>query len=446
MAGLYEDANKDVVDGVRRVGELTSARNLIPNTSAAITGAPGKVADAYETGGAGAAFGMGVRQVASIPVGLAQDAYRAGSAAHGAVKDKVINPIAEGLSTAVRTAVTGNTEPVKLGPLQNPGRPLVSDVYPDESSRGAAKAVAAQPSIPMPKPPGLPLIADAQQPSASQRGGMMSIDMNLANESMARANAIRQGYLDSQAASDGGPRGGAISDSGAADSNATLARWGQERMIQRAIDSGNPKVMDGVARLADVGGSRYAVDARIASGERTAAADRAAQQGSEMARLGIDRERLGIDQQNSLISAIGAGIDNQVKQGQLAEQQRRGGLIDAVLNETDPAKRAAAERNIRLLSGNAPQENTKLEEARMGLVGELMKSYSQQPPLDPQTKQPIPFEVFARPALSLAGQPKASTAPTLDQYAAQVRARNPGQQLQDADIQARYRQMFGGSS
>lgn len=367
MAGLYEDANKSLIDtirgGITTTANAASPSSLIPNTSGAINSAPGLVADAYNKGGVGAAFGMGVRQVASIPVGLAQDAYRAGSAAHGAVMDKAITPVAGGISDAVRTAVTGEVRPsqadttsgrLPLSVLPNSTANLMRGPGPD-SPLGASSPLSNFANQPAPRTPGVPLISSLSQQATNGRGSVMSIDMNAANRSLAAANQVRQGYLDSQAAADGGPRGGAISDSGAADSNATLARWGQERMIQRAIDSGNPKVMDGVARLANVGGDRYAVDARIASGERTAAADRAAQQGSEMARLGIDRERLGLDRQQAADRSLIAGLDSQLLGGKVAEQNQRTGLIGQYLAAQTPEQRAQLERSIGAITGNLPQ-------------------------------------------------------------------------------------------
>lgn len=410
MAGLYEEANKQLGDGVRSAASGLSAKNVIPNASAAINGAPGLVADAYDKGGIGAAVGQGVRSAAGVPLGLAQDAFK--HVAKGTeVATDAMRPIAEGLSTAVRTAVTGNAEPVKLGGLSaaaTASRGLSASAAdlmkgPDTTSPlGGASPLQAFTNPQAPKTPGLPLSAAAQPPAA--RHDLTSIDMNLANERLARANQIRQDYLDSQAGSNGGPKGGVIENRGPEETNAQFRASRQNDMIRNAINSGDPKMAEAVASGVGVMAGRDAEAARLAARDRNDEADRRQQEGIEMARLGIDRGRLGIDQQNSLISAIGAGLDNQVKQGQLTEQQRRSSLIDAVMNETDPAKRAAAERNIRLLSGNVPQESTKLEEARMGLVGELMKSYSQQPPLDPKTREPIPFEEFARPALAMAGQ------------------------------------------
>lgn len=362
MAGLYEEANKGLIDSVRQAGEAVG-RNVIPNTTSAISGAPEKVADAYERGGLGSAIGMSVRQGLASGVGPVRDAYRAGSAAHGALMDKAINPIAGGISDAVRTAVTGEVRPsladttagrLPLSALPNSTANMMRGPNSD-SPLGGGSPLTNSANPPAPRTPGVPMISSPSQPTTEGRGSVMSIDMNAANRSLAAANQVRQGYLDSQAAADGGPRGGAISDSGAADSNATLARWGQERMIQRAIDSGNPKVMDGVARLANVGGDRYAVDARIASGERTAAADRAARQGSEMARLGIDRERLGLDRQQAADRSLIAGLDSQLLGGKVAEQNQRTGLIGQYLAAQTPEQRAQLERSIGAITGNLPQ-------------------------------------------------------------------------------------------
>lgn len=50
------------------------------------------------------------------------------------------------------------------------------------------------------------------------------VDLNLGNERMARANAIRQNYLDSQAGANGGPKGGAIGGGGDAAVREKLVR------------------------------------------------------------------------------------------------------------------------------------------------------------------------------------------------------------------------------
>ena len=65
-------------------------------------------------------------------------------------------------------------------------------------------------------------------------------------------------------------------------------------------------------------------------------------------------------------------------------------------------------------------------------------------PLGPD-KQPIPFEQFAAPAMAAAmGQQQgAPAAPSFEQYAQQIRARNKGQQLSDKQLQDAYTQRYG---
>lgn len=354
MAGLYEEANKELADGARRAGEALGARNLIPNTSAAITGSPGKVADAYETGGAGAAFGMGVRQVASIPVGLAQDAYRAGSAAHGAVMGKVINPVAGGISDAVRTAVTGEVRPSQADTTS--GR-LPFSVLPNSSANmmggpnsdsplGGGSPLNNFANPPAPRTPGVPMISSPSQPTTEGRGNVMSIDMNAANRSLAAANQVHQQYLDSF----GGPKAGSISNP----ADETNARFAQSRMMD-ALGNMSGRKAGALAQLAGINAAGERAVADLASRDMNAAEDRAMRSGAEMARLGIDRARLGLDQQKEAVTSAARGIDMQLALQQLAGERRKQGLIDSAMNETDPAKRAAAERNLRTLSGQQDQ-------------------------------------------------------------------------------------------
>lgn len=223
-----------------------------------------------------------------------------------------------------------------------------------ESPLGDASPLKNFANPPAPRTPGVPLVSAQAQPTPSGRGSVMSIDMNAANRSLAAANQVRQDYLDSQAGSDGGPRGGVIHNPDGA-ANETLARWGQERMIQRAIDSGNPKIMEGVAALSGVGGKRYEVDARIASDERTARANRTHQAGIEMARLGIDRERLGIDRRNATTHHAAQGIDMQRTLQQLNGERQLTALRERIINPSSAGDAALASRQLAAIQGKEQQ-------------------------------------------------------------------------------------------
>lgn len=177
------------------------------------------------------------------------------------------------------------------------------------------------------------------------------------NAAMARANAVRDSML--QGNGTGSPGGGVIADSGAADTNSTLARWGQDRMIQRAIDSGNPRMVDGAARLAAVGQDRYSTDAQIASRDRNAAEDRiqrgeiaAAGFSADRARAALEQQRLGLEERraNGELRAMGF---------QARGLERLENLQTQYEQAKTPEQRAQLAEQIRVLTGReAPNRYT----------------------------------------------------------------------------------------
>lgn len=372
-----------------------------PNTMTAIRGAGGNIAEARRVGGLPAAVGAVVRNTMVPAVGFAHDV------AAGA--KQLFDPAAN----ALKTAVTGDPTPIGSASSVRAQVPNPAPNFPPQAARSS---VLDQFGGGVPAPKGFSdwqanatqaqrdtaadVYRDARHQQApggmrnasanatalynaeqqvrgtgvtAQRGanGVMEftgnganalpqtyapgVDLNAANASMARANEVRQQYLDSQAASDGGPRGGVIRDTSAAETNATLARWGHERAIQRAIDTGNPKVMEGVARLTGSTGERYATDAQIASRDRNDAADRAARYGADMARLGIDRERLQIDRQNAAAHYASQGIDMQRTLQQLNGDRQLTGLRERIINPKSAGDAALASRQLAAIQGKEQQ-------------------------------------------------------------------------------------------
>lgn len=377
-----------------------------PNTKLAIQGAGDNIAEANQRGGLPAAAGAVVRNTMVPAIGLAADVGRG-------IK-QVLDPPAN----ALKTAVTGDPTPIGQAPglagantasansAANPPRNVPNRPNGTAAAHGAttgfgdwqagaslqdrdAAADVYRDARQQQTPGGMrnastnaTTLYNAEQQVrgtgvTARRGanGVMefsgdganalpqshsqSVDLNAGNASMARTNAVRQEYLNSQAASDGGPRGGVIRDTSADEANATLGRWGQERAIQRAIDSGNPRVMEGVARLVGNTGERYATDAQIASRDRNAAADRT--QRGEIAAAGFD-----IDRARAFLEQRRLGLDERRADGEFRAQgfQARGlerleNLQTQYEQAKTPEQRAQLAEQIRVLTGReAPNRYT----------------------------------------------------------------------------------------
>ena len=139
-------------------------------------------------------------------------------------------------------------------------------------------------------------------------------------------------------------------------------------------------------------------------------------------------------------------LDADLKRQQLQDAQIRSGLRDRLISAS-PEQQQAIARQIAGLDGKyQDRDGSEMVKARMGLVEGLAKAYngSNGVPMGPDNK-PISFEQFAAPALAAAtGQQKAApAAPTFEQYAEQIRARNKGQQLSDKQLQDAYSQRYG---
>jgi len=139
-------------------------------------------------------------------------------------------------------------------------------------------------------------------------------------------------------------------------------------------------------------------------------------------------------------------LDADLKRQQLQDAQIRSGLRDRLISAS-PEQQQAIARQIAGLDGKyQDRDGSEMVKARMGLVEGLAKAYngSNGVPMGPDNK-PISFEQFAAPALAAAtGQQKAvPAAPTFEQYAEQIRARNKGQQLSDKQLQDAYSQRYG---
>ena len=141
-------------------------------------------------------------------------------------------------------------------------------------------------------------------------------------------------------------------------------------------------------------------------------------------------------------------LDQQLKEFSLSDAQTRANLRQRLMSASPEDQRAIAQQIAALDGRLQDRGDSEALKARAGLVGDLAKAYNgpMGAPMGAD-KQPIPFEQFAAPAIQAAfgggQQQQAQQAPAFSDYAAQVRARNPGQRITDEQIQAAYAQRYG---
>lgn len=378
--GLYEQAGKDLVS------------QAFPNTVTAIRGAGQNIAEANEKGGIPAAIGATVRNTMVPAIGFAADVGR------GAMQ--ILDPAAN----ALKTTVTGDPTPIDgtrsaAGfSTQHRSQPSTRAAAPQRQAGDPARPPAAQGFNPSTlteqqrndagdayrsawqreAPSGMRGANDQalgfynaeQQVRGSnvtaRRGanGVMEFsgngegalpqnytrgfDLNAANERMAAANAIRQGYLDAKDGSDGGPRGGVIGNSAVDETN---ARFRESALQESMKGMGRTRLNATVSmRNADVANQRAA--AELAMREREGAANRGLAAQAEANRTAIDRGRLGIDQQR-------ADTEANVRGFEARGLERVEKLYTAYENAKTPEERAAVAEQIRAMNGkDAPNRYT----------------------------------------------------------------------------------------
>ena len=141
-------------------------------------------------------------------------------------------------------------------------------------------------------------------------------------------------------------------------------------------------------------------------------------------------------------------LDQRLKELALSDAQTRANLRQRLMSASPEDQRIIAQQIAALDGRLQDRGDSEALKARAGLVGDLAKAYNgpMGAPMGAD-KQPIPFEQFAAPAIQAAfgggQQQQAQQAPAFSDYAAQVRARNPGQRITDEQIQAAYAQRYG---
>lgn len=364
--GMYESANREIAQGVR---------GAFQNTDTAIRGASQNIYDAYQTGGIPAAIGATVRNTAVPALGFAADVGRGVKTlidpAANALKTAVTGdptPI-EGTQPAVKPAAAGTVPPRQNAPRQRRGAPEPAAQGFDPSALSAQQRSDAgdayREAWQRDSVGGLRNATDAglgfynaeQQVRGTgitaRRGanGVMEFsgtdvtdspsgafsqgfDLAAGNERMARANAARQGYLDSQAGSGGGPRGGVIGsgsdplrDKIIREASTPYAGAQGGRLTARQIESLNN------LRQQD------------AQGDAASAARDMQQQQFEHT-VSNDAARLALDQQRVAGEAKARGFE-------VRALERMENLYQQLENAKTPEERASIAEKLRALSGKA---------------------------------------------------------------------------------------------
>lgn len=173
-------------------------------------------------------------------------------------------------------------------------------------------------------------------------------NLSAANESLAKANAIRQSMIDSQSAVDQtkGPSGGIIEDKNKTDREALFAKWDRENMVQKVANM-NPRNAAAVAALlgsGDRAASEQAQTAAVRRGQdftRESQSANAAVANREVA----NRERM-TTADSQLRAAQSKGIMSGVdKDAQISALQTKAAAGDKAALETLQAMRGKGERS-----------------------------------------------------------------------------------------------------
>ena len=274
----------------------------------------------------------------------------------------------------------------------------------------------------------------------------MQSGLSEGNAVMARANAIRQGMIDSQI-----PKGGGSSYTGNGGGGMSKER---EALLDTVLTP-HKGAMNGQLTANQINAARgifadsqaealkgAEIAQRGTEAEQRGLLDQqrlAVEQGNQAARIGIDMERFGLDKQRF-------GMEQRAQAGQLEDagfvRQARQGLIDTA-NSKDQA--AVNQARMKAIAAGIIKPEERRNEYTTNVATDPMtkgvtaitrtnKDTGAVDLIDPATGKVKSFG---------AGGPPAT--PSMDQFAAQIRARNPGRNISDADIQAQYQKSFGGS-
>lgn len=344
--GMYEQSNASLG---------AAARSAFPNTATAIQGAGQNIAESYDIGGLPAAVGATVRNTMVPAIGFAADLGRSAKIA--------LDPAAN----ALKTAVTGDATPIEgtrqaadaaarqaerqavSTPPVAPQKPATRQGYgftPAEQ-QGPALGMTARPTSAaginrIDNAPGLgsPLFTNVPAGQAvsemQSKGQMSSADLATGNERMARANAIRQEYLDSF----GGPKAASIGNSAVEETNARF----RESRLQESMRGAGRSRAGAIASMRNADLQREQAREELGFRASEGRANRELTAQTEEGRLSVDRDRLGLDRARTATDLEARGFD--------IRNARRIEDIQARLEKAEsPEDRAALSEQLRALTG-----------------------------------------------------------------------------------------------
>lgn len=168
------------------------------------------------------------------------------------------------------------------------------------------------------------------------KGQMSSADLATGNERMARANAIRQEYLDSF----GGPKAASIGNSAVEETNARF----RESRLQESMRGAGRSRAGAIASMRNADLQREQAREELGFRASEGRANRELTAQTEAGRLSTDRDRLGLDRARTATDLEARGFD--------IRNARRIEDIQARLEKAEsPEDRAALSEQLRALTG-----------------------------------------------------------------------------------------------
>jgi len=218
--------------------------------------------------------------------------------------------------------------------------------------------------------------------TASQRNPLTTINMSPNNESLARANTIRQSMIDGDGS---GPKVAMLGDSGRAESQALMDKWGREdQTVAMMQEMGrNPKAAGAIANLMHTQQGSDTAREELANRQQIAGDE------TETRRMGLDVAMRGqdIEAQTRAAQIAGNPLANLLTHTKIDSERagidstrQRNEDIARLKNETDPVKRQTLIDNLLVAQGKDPssaerltlpmmRSNLEIDKARQAVSG-----------------------------------------------------------------------------
>lgn len=321
------------------------------------------------------------------------------------------NPIALAAQATVPALLAAKVTNPPAGPQSLPSTTPIADQ--------AATATAAAPE---------------QGPAANP---LASINLQANNDSLARANTIRQQMIDGDGQ---GPKVTMLENSGLKETQELMDKWGRQDMQREMLQemSRNPRAANAIAGLAANANNTEAQlrgqDFAAQDNQRnTATTQRGQDLAAETARRGQD-----VNAATDAHRLAGNPLDNELKRvqvqtGQTALDRAKANeaAIEAIQAEKDPAKRQSMIESLLVAQGKNPLADRYIK-VDGGEYTDAMGNKIKAPSgiYDAVTQQLKPMT------------PETAAAPTYEQFSAQMKARYPGK-VTDDQLKAAFATQYG---